>query len=117
MFLNYRLSEVWVFFLLFSIFSSFINEHIILVRYKILLKRHLTVILLSFRSNPFYEPKPTPPPNNLINPIQELETEKRVKRKAPTPPVISPKMGGVNENTVVSAGKDLSTSPKVGVYS
>lgn len=63
-------------------------------------------------SNPFYEPKPTPPPNNLINPIQELETEKRVKRKAPAPPVISPKMGGVNENTVVSAGKDLSTSPK-----
>ncbi|XP_066123313.1 EH domain-binding protein 1 isoform X1 [Saccopteryx bilineata] len=63
-------------------------------------------------SNPFYEPKPTPPPNNLINPIQELETEKRVKRKAPAPPVISPKTGGVNENTVVSAGRDLSTSPK-----
>ncbi|XP_036291374.1 EH domain-binding protein 1 isoform X9 [Pipistrellus kuhlii] len=63
-------------------------------------------------SNPFYEPKPTPPQNNLINPIQELETEKRVKRKAPAPPVISPKMGGVNENTVVSAGKNLSTSPK-----
>lgn len=114
MFLNYRLSEVWVFFLLFS---SFINEHIILVRYKILFKRHLTLILLSFRSNPFYEPKPTPPQNNLINPIQELETEKRVKRKAPAPPVVSPKMGGVNENAVVSAGKDLSTSPKVRVYS
>lgn len=63
-------------------------------------------------SNPFYEPKPTPPSNNLVNPIQELETEKRVKRKAPAPPLISPKMEGVNENTVVSAGKDLSTSPK-----
>lgn len=63
-------------------------------------------------SNPFYEPKPTPPPNNLINPIQELETEKRVKRKAPAPPIISPKMGGVKENTAVSVGKDLSTSPK-----
>ncbi|XP_023367885.1 EH domain-binding protein 1 isoform X2 [Otolemur garnettii] len=63
-------------------------------------------------SNPFYEPKPTPPSNNLINPIQELETERRVKRKAPAPPVFSPKTGGVNENTVVSAGKDLSTSPK-----
>ncbi|KAM5249912.1 EH domain-binding protein 1 isoform 7-T22 [Hipposideros larvatus] len=63
-------------------------------------------------SNPFYEPKPTPPPNNLINPIQELETEKRVKRKAPAPPAISPKTGGVNENTVVSSGRDLSTSPK-----
>ncbi|XP_075856941.1 EH domain-binding protein 1 isoform X6 [Microcebus murinus] len=62
-------------------------------------------------SNPFYEPKPTPP-NNFINPIQELETERRMKRKAPAPPVFSPKTGGVNENTVVSAGKDLSTSPK-----
>lgn len=62
-------------------------------------------------SNPFYEPKPTPP-NNLVNPIQELETEKRVKRKAPAPPAISLKAGGVNENTVVSAGRDLSTSPK-----
>lgn len=62
-------------------------------------------------SNPFYEPKPTPP-NNLVNPIQELETEKRVKRKAPAPPAISLKTGGVNENTVVSAGRDLSTSPK-----
>ncbi|XP_046516510.1 EH domain-binding protein 1 isoform X3 [Equus quagga] len=63
-------------------------------------------------SNPFYEPKPTPPPNNLVNPIQELETERRVKRKAPAPPAISPKTGGVNENTAVSAGRDLSTSPK-----
>ncbi|XP_054442888.1 EH domain-binding protein 1 isoform X6 [Pteronotus mesoamericanus] len=63
-------------------------------------------------SNPFYEPKPTPPPNNLISPYQELETEKRVKRKAPAPPVVSPKTGGVTENTVVSAGRDLSTSPK-----
>uniref|UniRef100_A0A8C8YTQ7 EH domain binding protein 1 n=1 Tax=Prolemur simus TaxID=1328070 RepID=A0A8C8YTQ7_PROSS len=63
-------------------------------------------------SNPFYEPKPTPPPNNFINPIHELETERRVKRKAPAPPVFSPKTGGVNENAIVSAGKDLSTSPK-----
>nr|KAF6429248.1 EH domain binding protein 1 [Molossus molossus] len=62
-------------------------------------------------SNPFYEPKPTLPPNNLINPIQELEAEKRMKRKAPAPPVIAPKRG-VNENTVVPAGRDLSTSPK-----
>ncbi|XP_023989254.1 EH domain-binding protein 1 isoform X4 [Physeter macrocephalus] len=63
-------------------------------------------------SNPFYEPKPTPPPNNLVSPVQELETERRVKRKAPAPPAISPKTGGVNENTVMSAGRDLSTSPK-----
>ncbi|XP_075392108.1 EH domain-binding protein 1 isoform X2 [Tenrec ecaudatus] len=62
-------------------------------------------------SNPFYEPKPTPP-NNLVNPIQELESERRVKRKAPAPPVISPKLGGVSENATVSAGRDLSTSPK-----
>ncbi|KAI4577330.1 hypothetical protein MJT46_003165 [Ovis ammon polii x Ovis aries] len=61
-------------------------------------------------SNPFYEPKPTP--NNLLSPVQELETERRVKRKAPAPPAISPKTGGVNENTGVSAGRDLSTSPK-----
>lgn len=63
-------------------------------------------------SNPFYEPKPTPPPNNLLSPVQELETERRVKRKAPAPPAISPKTGGVNENTGVSAGRDLATSPK-----
>ncbi|XP_017910904.1 PREDICTED: EH domain-binding protein 1 isoform X5 [Capra hircus] len=61
-------------------------------------------------SNPFYEPKPTP--NNLLSPVQELETERRVKRKAPAPPAVSPKTGGVNENTGVSAGRDLSTSPK-----
>ncbi|XP_058523851.1 EH domain-binding protein 1 isoform X2 [Ochotona princeps] len=63
-------------------------------------------------SNPFYEPKPTLLPNNLVNPTQELETERRVKRKAPPPPVLSPKTGGINENTVVSTGRDLSTSPK-----
>ncbi|XP_006863036.1 PREDICTED: EH domain-binding protein 1-like isoform X3 [Chrysochloris asiatica] len=63
-------------------------------------------------SNPFYEPKPTPSPNNLINPAQELEVEKKAKRKAPAPPVISPKLGGGNENTVASIGRDLSTSPK-----
>ncbi|XP_032209532.1 EH domain-binding protein 1 isoform X3 [Mustela erminea] len=63
-------------------------------------------------SNPFYEPKPTLSPNNLVTPLQELETERRVKRKAPAPPAISPKTGGVNENTVISAGRDLSTSPK-----
>ncbi|XP_029793321.1 EH domain-binding protein 1 isoform X6 [Suricata suricatta] len=63
-------------------------------------------------SNPFYEPKPTLPPNNLVNPVQELETERRVKRKAPAPPALSPKIGGMNENTIISAGRDLSTSPK-----
>ncbi|XP_012877987.1 PREDICTED: EH domain-binding protein 1 isoform X2 [Dipodomys ordii] len=62
-------------------------------------------------SNPFYEPKPTSP-NNLANTVQEVETEKRVKRKAPAPPVLSPKTGGVNENMLASAGRDLSASPK-----
>ncbi|XP_031193893.1 EH domain-binding protein 1 isoform X14 [Mastomys coucha] len=67
-------------------------------------------------SNPFYEPKPTSP-NNLVSAVQEGETERRVKRRAPAPPAppapptLAPKTG-VNENTVVSAGKDLSTSPK-----
>lgn len=50
--------------------------------------------------------------------IQEGETERRVKRRAPAPPAppappalptLAPK---TNESTVVSAGKDLSTSPK-----
>lgn len=65
-------------------------------------------------SNPFYEPKPTSP-NNLVNTVQEGETERRVKRRAPAPPAppalptLAPK---TNESTVVSAGKDLSTSPK-----
>uniref|UniRef100_A0A8C0WFH9 EH domain-binding protein 1 n=1 Tax=Castor canadensis TaxID=51338 RepID=A0A8C0WFH9_CASCN len=62
-------------------------------------------------SNPFYEPKPSSP-NNLVNMVQEVETERRVKRKAPVPPILSPKTGGVNENTAVSEGRDLSTSPK-----
>ncbi|XP_052054605.1 EH domain-binding protein 1 isoform X2 [Apodemus sylvaticus] len=74
-------------------------------------------------SNPFYEPKPTSPNNNnLVNTVQEGETERRVKRRAPAPPApptppalqalpaLAPKTG-VNENTA-SAGKDLSASPK-----
>ena len=59
----------------------------------------------------------------MVNTVQEGETERRVKRRAPAPPAplappappappaLTPKTG-VNENTVVSAGKDLSTSPK-----
>ncbi|XP_028732182.1 EH domain-binding protein 1 isoform X9 [Peromyscus leucopus] len=61
-------------------------------------------------SNPFYEPKPTSP-NNLVPPVPEGETERRVKRKAPAPPTLTPK-AGANENTVASPGRDLSTSPK-----
>ncbi|XP_055484732.1 EH domain-binding protein 1 isoform X2 [Psammomys obesus] len=61
-------------------------------------------------SNPFYEPKPTSP-NNLVSAVQEGEMERRLKRKAPAPPALAPKTG-VTEPTVVSAGRDLSTSPK-----
>ncbi|OBS73695.1 hypothetical protein A6R68_15767, partial [Neotoma lepida] len=43
--------------------------------------------------------------------VEEGETERRVKRKAPAPPVLTPK-AAVTENTVVSPGRDLSTSPK-----
>ncbi|XP_008571531.1 PREDICTED: EH domain-binding protein 1 [Galeopterus variegatus] len=63
-------------------------------------------------SNPFYEPTPAPPPSNLVTPVQELETERRVKRRAPAPPVLSLRTGGVIENTVVSTGRNLCTSPK-----
>ncbi|XP_062933760.1 EH domain-binding protein 1 isoform X3 [Cynocephalus volans] len=63
-------------------------------------------------SNPFYEPTPALPVSNLVTPVQELETERRVKRKAPAPPVLSLRTGGVIENTVVSTGRNLCTSPK-----
>uniref|UniRef100_A0A8C5LL40 EH domain binding protein 1 n=1 Tax=Jaculus jaculus TaxID=51337 RepID=A0A8C5LL40_JACJA len=62
-------------------------------------------------SNPFYEPKPTSP-NNLTNAAQEVATEKRVKRKAPAPPVLSPDTGGVDGSAGVPAGRGLSASPK-----
>ncbi|XP_003431328.1 EH domain-binding protein 1 isoform X8 [Ornithorhynchus anatinus] len=66
-------------------------------------------------SNPFYEPKLTPTQNNWVTPAQDLETERRMKRKAPAPPVLLPKSeGGVSENTlVISAGRELSSSPKL----
>ncbi|XP_074063108.1 EH domain-binding protein 1 isoform X3 [Macrotis lagotis] len=63
------------------------------------------------RSNPFYEPKSIPTPNNWVNPAPESETEKKIKRKAPEPPGRFPKTEGrLNEN--VSVGADLSSSPK-----
>ncbi|XP_074063182.1 EH domain-binding protein 1 isoform X13 [Macrotis lagotis] len=62
-------------------------------------------------SNPFYEPKSIPTPNNWVNPAPESETEKKIKRKAPEPPGRFPKTEGrLNEN--VSVGADLSSSPK-----
>ncbi|XP_077670180.1 EH domain-binding protein 1 isoform X2 [Eretmochelys imbricata] len=62
-------------------------------------------------SNPFYEPKSSPALNNQVTPLQEAE---RMKRKAPAPPVLSPKTEtGMSENmSAVPAVKELSSSPK-----
>uniref|UniRef100_A0A8D0H9F8 EH domain binding protein 1 n=1 Tax=Sphenodon punctatus TaxID=8508 RepID=A0A8D0H9F8_SPHPU len=63
-------------------------------------------------SNPFYEPKSSPALNSRVTPLQE--TERRMKRKAPEAPVISPKAEtATRENTsAVHAMKELSSSPK-----
>ncbi|XP_051831332.1 EH domain-binding protein 1 isoform X13 [Antechinus flavipes] len=64
-------------------------------------------------SNPFYEPKLIPTPNNWVSPTPEPETEKKMKRKAPEPPGRFPRTEGrTREITVVSAGADLTSSPK-----
>ncbi|XP_074805701.1 EH domain-binding protein 1 isoform X11 [Natator depressus] len=62
-------------------------------------------------SNPFYEPKSSPALNNQVTPLQEAE---RMKRKAPAPPVLSPKTEtGMSQNmSAVPAVKELSSSPK-----
>ncbi|XP_074920567.1 EH domain-binding protein 1 isoform X12 [Chelonoidis abingdonii] len=63
------------------------------------------------RSNPFYEPKSSPALNIQVTPLQEAE---KMKRKAPAPPVFSPKTEpGMSENmSAVPAVKELSSSPK-----
>ncbi|XP_015263119.1 PREDICTED: EH domain-binding protein 1 isoform X2 [Gekko japonicus] len=63
-------------------------------------------------SNPFYEPKPSSALNNQVTSLQE--TERKMKRKAPEPPVLSPKTEtGTSENTsALHAVKELSSSPK-----
>ncbi|KAM9066537.1 EH domain-binding protein 1 isoform X11 [Sarcophilus harrisii] len=64
-------------------------------------------------SNPFYEPKLIPTPNNWVSPTPEPETEKKMKRKAPEPPGRFPRTEGrTREITGVSAGADLASSPK-----
>ncbi|XP_032619156.1 EH domain-binding protein 1 isoform X9 [Chelonoidis abingdonii] len=62
-------------------------------------------------SNPFYEPKSSPALNIQVTPLQEAE---KMKRKAPAPPVFSPKTEpGMSENmSAVPAVKELSSSPK-----
>uniref|UniRef100_A0A6J0TJ22 EH domain-binding protein 1 isoform X4 n=1 Tax=Pogona vitticeps TaxID=103695 RepID=A0A6J0TJ22_9SAUR len=63
-------------------------------------------------SNPFYEPKSSPALNNQVTSLQEME--RKMKRKAPEPPVLSPKAGKeTSENTsAIQAVKELSSSPK-----
>ncbi|KFO84470.1 EH domain-binding protein 1, partial [Buceros rhinoceros silvestris] len=62
-------------------------------------------------SNPFYEPKSSPA---LIKVAPLQEPEKKMKRKAPEPPNLSPKTEtGVSENvSAIPASRDLSSSPK-----
>uniref|UniRef100_A0A452H8B7 Uncharacterized protein n=1 Tax=Gopherus agassizii TaxID=38772 RepID=A0A452H8B7_9SAUR len=63
------------------------------------------------RSNPFYEPKSSPALNIQVTPLQEAE---KMKKKAPAPPVFSPKTETrMSENmSAVPAVKELSSSPK-----
>ncbi|XP_048357794.1 EH domain-binding protein 1 isoform X5 [Sphaerodactylus townsendi] len=63
-------------------------------------------------SNPFYEPKSSSALNNQVTSLQE--TERRMKRKAPEPPVLSPKTEAeTSENApAIHAMKELSSSPK-----
>nr|XP_060640568.1 EH domain-binding protein 1 isoform X3 [Anolis sagrei ordinatus] len=63
-------------------------------------------------SNPFYEPKSSSALNNQVTSLQEME--RKMKRKAPEPPVLSPKTEReTSENTsAIHAVKDLSSSPK-----
>ncbi|KAM6081675.1 EH domain-binding protein 1 isoform 8-T8 [Chlamydotis macqueenii] len=62
-------------------------------------------------SNPFYEPKSTPA---LIKVAPLQEPEKKMKRKAPEPPNLLPKMEtGMSENmSAIPASRELSSSPK-----
>ncbi|XP_078505584.1 EH domain-binding protein 1 isoform X4 [Lissotriton helveticus] len=64
-------------------------------------------------SNPFYEPKPATAFNSQVCSVQDSESERKMKRKAPTPPVLLPKTeAATSEHIIVSTGRDLSTSPK-----
>ncbi|MGH0159661.1 UNVERIFIED_CONTAM: hypothetical protein FKN15_040556 [Acipenser sinensis] len=59
-------------------------------------------------SNPFYEPK--------ASPLQESDVDKRAKRKAPAPPIPTPKIHPEKTAKLPAAvGKELVSSPKTGV--
>ncbi|KAM9317038.1 EH domain-binding protein 1 [Gastrophryne carolinensis] len=63
-------------------------------------------------SNPFYEPKESPDVSRS-RVVKELETEKRLKRKAPAPPASVPKKEEqVSTPLSVAQGRDFSSSPK-----
>ncbi|XP_034777590.2 EH domain-binding protein 1 isoform X13 [Acipenser ruthenus] len=56
-------------------------------------------------SNPFYEPK--------ASPLQESDVDKRAKRKAPAPPIPTPKIHPEKTAKLPAAvGKELASSPK-----
>ncbi|XP_058038630.1 EH domain-binding protein 1 isoform X2 [Ahaetulla prasina] len=63
-------------------------------------------------SNPFYEPKASSTLNDQVTSMQERE--RKMKRKAPEPPILSPKMEReASENmSAIHAVKELSSSPK-----
>ncbi|XP_026524211.1 EH domain-binding protein 1 isoform X3 [Notechis scutatus] len=63
-------------------------------------------------SNPFYEPKASSALNDQVTSVQE--TERKMKRKAPEPPIFSPKVEReASENmSAIHAVKELSSSPK-----
>ncbi|XP_070588631.1 EH domain-binding protein 1 isoform X1 [Erythrolamprus reginae] len=63
-------------------------------------------------SNPFYEPKASSTLNDQVTTVQERE--RKMKRKAPEPPVLSPKVEReASENmSAIHAVKELSSSPK-----
>ncbi|XP_026568610.1 EH domain-binding protein 1 isoform X3 [Pseudonaja textilis] len=63
-------------------------------------------------SNPFYEPKASSALNDQVTSLQEAE--RKMKRKAPEPPIFSPKVEReASENmSAIHAVKELSSSPK-----
>ncbi|XP_041106880.1 EH domain-binding protein 1-like isoform X9 [Polyodon spathula] len=63
-------------------------------------------------SNPFYEPKASPL-SGQTTPLQESDVDKRAKRKAPAPPIPTPKIHPENSAKLPAAvGKELASSPK-----
>ncbi|KAK1171278.1 EH domain-binding protein 1-like isoform X3 [Acipenser oxyrinchus oxyrinchus] len=66
---------------------------------------------LDDRSNPFYEPKASL--SGQTTPLQESDVDKRAKRKAPAPPIPTPKIYPEKTAKLPAAvGKELASSPK-----